>query len=385
MQPIFCKTKITWVFGLVSLSLITPARSEFIYGSRAQGMAGAFVALSDDASALYWNPAGIALIPNRWSVTIDSGRDYDFSDKATSLINALTLNNPRGSFDSARLIAHLNKLNDLQWLTRGGDRFGLAITGNHLGFSITGYDVFFVQPGVDTVNLNPDSAAPDYIGNNSTSLRFSGFEIKEYSISYAWPSEDQSMSIGVSAKYTDITAFDGQTGFWDLESYESKDLLELVSKQNSFDDDFWNFDAGLIFGRGANRLGLVGKNLLNREIDLDDEDQFKVKPFYRMGYLFMPSDQFHFTIDYNLTPLNDPTGEKFDGKEIALGFESAFGKNRAFLIRGGSAFDQKGDTPLLFSGGVGLLFQNISIDAAYTTDQDRDTERLWLSVHIFFK
>jgi hypothetical protein len=32
-------------------------------GTRAQGMGGAFVAIADDASATYWNPAGLASIP----------------------------------------------------------------------------------------------------------------------------------------------------------------------------------------------------------------------------------------------------------------------------------------------------------------------------------
>ena len=31
-----------------------------IVGTRAQGMAGAFVAVADDATATWWNPAGIA-------------------------------------------------------------------------------------------------------------------------------------------------------------------------------------------------------------------------------------------------------------------------------------------------------------------------------------
>lgn len=58
------------VFGLLSL-LPRPAAAADKYaadflsigvGARALGMGGAFVALADDASASYWNPAGLALL-----------------------------------------------------------------------------------------------------------------------------------------------------------------------------------------------------------------------------------------------------------------------------------------------------------------------------------
>jgi hypothetical protein len=39
---------------------IAVASAQSPIGSRAEGMAGAFVAVADDASAVYWNPAGIA-------------------------------------------------------------------------------------------------------------------------------------------------------------------------------------------------------------------------------------------------------------------------------------------------------------------------------------
>lgn len=43
-------------------------------GTRAAGMGGAFVAVADDASAVYWNPAGLALGGAFFSIVLDTGR-----------------------------------------------------------------------------------------------------------------------------------------------------------------------------------------------------------------------------------------------------------------------------------------------------------------------
>ena len=45
--------------------VLTLAATDLAYaqgpvGTRASGMAGAFVAVADDATAVYWNPAGVA-------------------------------------------------------------------------------------------------------------------------------------------------------------------------------------------------------------------------------------------------------------------------------------------------------------------------------------
>jgi hypothetical protein len=53
-----------------------PARGQTFesVGTRAAGMGGAFVAVADDASAVYWNPAGLALGGAFFSVVLDTGR-----------------------------------------------------------------------------------------------------------------------------------------------------------------------------------------------------------------------------------------------------------------------------------------------------------------------
>jgi len=42
-------------------------------GTRAAGMGGAFVAVADDATAVYWNPAGLALGGSYFSLVLDTG------------------------------------------------------------------------------------------------------------------------------------------------------------------------------------------------------------------------------------------------------------------------------------------------------------------------
>src|SRR3954466_12768924 len=50
------------VVVLMLAAMIAPARAQSFeaVGTRAAGMGGAFVAVADDASAAYWNPAGFA-------------------------------------------------------------------------------------------------------------------------------------------------------------------------------------------------------------------------------------------------------------------------------------------------------------------------------------
>ena len=62
------------LFWALSGGLCLPAGAQTFEaaGTRAAGMGGAFVAVADDASAVYWNPAGLALGGNYFSLLIDT-------------------------------------------------------------------------------------------------------------------------------------------------------------------------------------------------------------------------------------------------------------------------------------------------------------------------
>jgi F plasmid transfer operon protein TraF len=47
-------------FAIISAPRVARAQADDTVGTRAQGMAGAFTAVADDASATWWNPAGLA-------------------------------------------------------------------------------------------------------------------------------------------------------------------------------------------------------------------------------------------------------------------------------------------------------------------------------------
>lgn len=68
-----------------SVSKIATVAAPFLeigIGSKAESMGGAFVAIANDASALYWNPSGIAALPRNEAIFMHSeffeGLNFDF-------------------------------------------------------------------------------------------------------------------------------------------------------------------------------------------------------------------------------------------------------------------------------------------------------------------
>ena len=63
----------TLIAAVLTLGIARIAAAQADVGTRASGMAGAFVAVADDATAVYWNPAGVGT-GSLLSVVLDAGR-----------------------------------------------------------------------------------------------------------------------------------------------------------------------------------------------------------------------------------------------------------------------------------------------------------------------
>ena len=92
MAPVSAYSQIT---GDVSkVGTVAAAFLEIEVGSRAVGMGGAYVAVVDDATAVFWNPAGLARIPKNEAVLVHNNwlvdTSFDFVAIALSLGNSGT-------------------------------------------------------------------------------------------------------------------------------------------------------------------------------------------------------------------------------------------------------------------------------------------------------
>ncbi len=136
---IVCMTAVLVVI-LVASSSATKLAGEFLatgFGAKALGMGGAFVSIADDASAVYWNPAGLYQLDRRQALVMHSQRFGGLVDYSTFSL-AMPLSRETGA-EAAGAIG-------LVWL-RVSD---IALT-SHLN-----------TPGVDFIDeRDPDTGQPN--------------------------------------------------------------------------------------------------------------------------------------------------------------------------------------------------------------------------------
>jgi len=76
MYTLLPRVTVGLIVGMVGPFVASPAQAQGfeVLGTRAAGMGGAFVAVADDATAVYWNPAGLVLGGSYFSLVIDTSQ-----------------------------------------------------------------------------------------------------------------------------------------------------------------------------------------------------------------------------------------------------------------------------------------------------------------------
>lgn len=314
--------RILTITSLIAVMAAVPAATQTFdaVGTRAAGMGGAFVAVADDASAAYWNPAGFAA-GAFFSLVID--RLSRHAEPADSL---------SGGSQSGALVALGAPPLGLSYYRLRATRVGGATDETADGRNLS------------EVPLRLDSLVTHHVG--ATLVQ----------------SVAQGVAVGATLKMVrGIAGTDLRAGA------PREDLLGegpalLGRASNAFDADI-----GVMVSTGRIKAGLTIRNLLEPAFEAAGGGRLGLERQARAGIAMRPLDGWVLAADIDLLRASDAVGH--DRRDVAVGTEGRLGQ-RAF-VRAGARFDTLGEGPggraaTVSVGGSYAVLGSILLDAQVT-------------------
>jgi F plasmid transfer operon, TraF, protein len=300
-------------------------------GTRAAGMGGAFVAVADDSSATYWNPAGFAA-GNYFTMVLD---------RSTAKVN------PGGSAGAA-------------------SGSGLLVS---LGMPALGLSYYRLRSTILTPAARlATAAAPDgrkAIGADEVRL---DTLITHHSGATLVQSITSGVAVGATLKVVRGVASSTVVGDGDRDALLG-DASELSGKGSSkFDADI-----GVMASRGRLKAGITVRNLTQPEfVTAGETGSLSLQRQTRAGVAVTIREGWVLAADFDLNRTHSSLG---DARSFAAGSEGRLGR-KAF-IRGGLRLNTAGPRqPLLAAGGSYAVMGSILVDAQVTAGSDR-AQRGW--------
>jgi hypothetical protein len=300
-------------------------------GTRAAGFGGAFVAVADDASAVYWNPAGLA-----------SGAFFSLLvDRASAKIAPADQ-------------------------SQGSSRSGAAI-------------VLSTPPlGLSYYRLRQTAAFPATVpaaesGQGQDPQQRKDFRVETLITHHAGVTLVQSLTEGIAVGATlKVVRGVAATG---VASNTTRDALldqdDLIGRASNTADA----DLGLMGSLGIVRAGLTVRNVREPEFgSAGNGEALKLTRQVRVGVAFLPLQNWLMAVDFDLTRRPDPLGET---RNFATGLEGRI--QARVTVRGGLRINTVGETgrrPVLSGGASFAVFGSTFLDA-HVTRGSEEGDRGW--------
>jgi len=330
---------------LVAAALVafTPAaglaQSFETLGTRAAGMGGAFVGVADDASAVYWNPAGLAK-GSYFSLLLDWKSDKTAPDDP--VVGA-------GS-TSAGVIA-------LSMPAFGLSYYRLRDTA--------------VRPTLIALSGGTRPALGD---NNVTSL------ITHHIGATLVQSIGNYLAVGATPKLVRGIAASGV-----LLGADADDLLDRASDLIGRASNKFDIDAGVMAILGKVHAGVTVRNITEPEFETVDETRsLRLQRRGRAGVALVSPAGITVAFDADLNKTSGPHG---DVRNIAVGGEAHL--LRRVFARAGFNVNTIGDQPggRAPAGSVGgsfLAFGSVLLDGQFTTGSDAASQSWGVAARIVY-
>jgi hypothetical protein len=309
-------------------------------GTRAQGMSGAFVAVADDATAVWWNPAGLAS-GALFNVIAEKGR---VTQPESPLVT-----------DPAR--------------RAGMSGFALALPS--LGLSYYRLRVSQIAPANSTESLLPNRQDDGGLA-----------QVRSRAFSQLGVTIDQALwdHLVVGSTLKVIRGGEGASGI-----DPSKDLLDQGDDLDLSQETHGDLDLGLMLALPHFQAGLTVRNVTTPEFG-EGNERFELKRQARAGIAVLAKakgvvEALTVAADVDVTRTATPFG---DVRHVALGGEAWLAKRRVGL-RGGVAANTIGERRTTTSTGVSVkTVSSIYIDAARTFGADQSIRGWSTSVRFTF-
>jgi len=347
---------------MISLSLIfieTARAVEFvIVGPRAAGMGGAGVAVTTDALATYWNPAGLAM---ERSVDIRLQGSAQVTDRlgvldALEEIDAIDTSDTSMA-NQARLQALLDRLNRQGASVSGAAAGGLYFKGywgnHHFGVNVS-----------DVATAGSFVSSPLTAGTSGGSLVVNGtmalpaLEARQVGFSYAYAFADQTFALGVTGKVIQGAAYSGRVNV--LSADGKVDWSSDLGKANTSAD--FGIDVGaLVRPTSWLRVGIVGKDLNEPAFDAPGGATYRLNPQVRGGIAANPYSSLTLTVDGDILT-NKTLIPGIKSRVVSVGAEQTLFSDVLALRVGALTNTKNDDESITYTAGLGIRIMTFRLD-----------------------
>ncbi|MBH0208214.1 MAG: conjugal transfer protein TraF [Nitrospira sp.] len=341
-------------------SLVSAA--EFVIsGPRAMGMGGAGVAVTTNALATYWNPAGLAM-----TQTVDirlqgGGQATDrlgIGDALHDLENFDRNDTAPANLVKAQLIA--DRINRPGATVSVNGSAGLYFKG-HLGEHAFGFNVSDVATGggfVSTPVTVTPPAGPGLPVTVTGQMALRGLEARQLAFSYAYAFADKTFSIGITAKVIQGAAYNGST---ELQGGSGVSTTDHFGKPNI--STTYGIDIGAIYRPSSwVRFGVVAKDINKPTFDAAGGGELKLEPQVRVGVAINPYSTLTLTADVDATS-NKTFIPGVKSQLVSLGLEQTILSEFLSFRIGTFKNMQDASTPFVPTAGLGMRWFNFRADA----------------------